>query len=1022
MNLTRFALDNARLVGLTVVLIAVAGMVLALNFPSREDPEITIREAVVTAYYPGMAPDRVENLITRQLEEAIRQVPEVETLRSSSKTGLSIIHVEVYDRFFELEPIWQNLRNKMTDVQPKLPEGTIGPIVNDDFGDVFVATIMLTSRGFSLAEMRDVARDIRDELYAVPGVERVELHGIQGERIFLETSNARLAQYGLTPTQLVQTLQTQNIILPGGYVDVGGPRIIVEPSGDFERVQDIEQVVIRIPATQHVAYLTDILTVRRAYVDPPEQLVYFNGQPAIGIAVSMMSGENILAFSPRLSAKMDELQRRLPIGYILEFGHYQADHVERSVSQVQRNVYETLTIVLVVSMLALGLRAGVVVGLHVPLTMVLAVGGMYMLDIPFHRVSLSTLIISLGMLVDSGIVIAEDFGRRLGEGIERRQAAIDTGRELALPLLTSALTTILAFLPLGLAAHVAGEYLFSMVLVMILTLLGSWGLAMGVTPLLSYQFIKSPSLSPEAAAQRYERGFYRGYRNVLDRIIRLRVPFISVTILALIGAGWLMRQVPQQFFPNSDRNQMLVYVDLPAGYGAHAVDATVRRILDWFDDEAVNPEVTRHSAYIGYGGPRFALAFNPRDQEAHVALIIVDTKTGDQVAPLVDRTRAYLLQRHPEVFPRVKQFYFGPTEPGMVEVRLSGYDGETLFSLAGRVAATMRAIPGTLELRQDWENRITKVAVRIDQTRARRAGVTSAEIASSLQSFFSGNAVTDYREGDKVIPIILRGDKAERDNLDRLRTIHVYSASQNVNVPLLQIADFEPLNQFSRVERRNLKRTITVSAKHQWLTASDLQNAILPTLRGLEAELPPGYDWEFGGESEDSTEAEAALYAYIPHCLGLIMLLLVWQFNSYLKTVIILLTIPFSFIGGVVGLYLTGSFFGFMSLLGFLSLAGIVINIAIVLLDRVQLEIDRGATPYEAVLNASVRRLRPILLSTMTTVFGLIPMMLPPDPLFFDMAIVISSGLALGTVITLGVVPVLYTLLFRVAIPRRAAT
>ncbi len=1017
MNLTAFALNNARLTILATVLLALAGVAAFLTFPSKEDPEVTVREALVVAAFPGMSANRVEDLITRKLEKEIRRIPEVKKIKASSKSGLSIIHVVVYDRFFDLDPIWQDLRNKMRDVGGQLPVGTIGPDVNTDFGDVFIATVAITADGFDMAEMHDVAKQLRDEFYTVQGVERVELHGVQEQRIFLETSNARLAEFGLTPDSLIETLNRQNIILPGGKVDVGGPEIIIEPSGNLESIRDIEELIIGIPNTDDVAYLRDVLTVKRGFVDPPERLAYFDGKPAIVMAISMQDGQNILALGPRLQEQAADMEVRLPYGYELNFATYQADYVRASVNGVSNNVYQTLAIVLGMVMLFLGWRTGLIVGAIVPLTMLVTLVAMRLLGIELERVSLATLIIALGLLVDNGVVIAEDIQRRLSEGESRRDAALACGKQLAAPLLASSLTTVLAFMPLMLASNSAGEYLRSMSLVILITLLTSWVLAMMVTPLLSMWFMPEPKRTPEEAEAVFDKPLFRAYTALLGFVLRLRYAYVAVMAALLVGGFTVLGTVPEQFFPESSRNQFMVYVDMPAGYGTKSTDQTTRALLGWLNDAETNPEVISHVSYVGYGGPRFFVPLSPRDDDTNVSFTLVTVEDADQVDAVLARTNRYLAETQPAAKARLKKFFLGNSETGLMEVRISGPDKEVLARLGEQVEAGLRAIPGTINIHNNWENRIAKVVVKVDQARARRAGITSADVAASLNTFFSGGQVSSYRERDTVIPLVLRAEDSERTNLDRVRDINIYSTGRQTNVPLSQIANFDVVNEFSRIERRNLQRTIAIEAKHSWLTAEELQSALMPAMQQIEAELPLGYSWVFGGETEDAAEANAALVEFLPHAIMAMVLLLVWQFNSFLKPAIIFITIPLAFIGAAIGLKLGGGFLGFMAILGFLSLGGIIINNAIVLLDQIKVELDAGADGYQALINASVARFQPVMLTTLTTILGLLPLMLPPDPLFFDMAMAIAAGLSLGTLLTLLTVPVLYAILFRVQVP-----
>ena len=1018
-SITEFSLKTERVTILFMVFVVLSGIYVFLDYPKQEDPSIVIREAVVTAMFPGMATTRVEDLITRKLEEKIREIGEVDDIKSDSKTGVSIIHVVARDEVKDLDTVWQDLRNKMDDVKAELPEGTFGPLVNDEFGLTAVATIALWSDGFTLAEMRDVARNLRDQLYAVEGVMKVELFGVQDEQVYLELSNTKLAQYGVSPDVVVQTLKAQNIILPGGAINVDGTNVIVEPSGNFNQIAEIESVLIPIPGTEKVAPLRDLVIVVRDYVDPPDKPVFFNGRPAIVLSVSTLKGVNSVEFGKRLTWRIKELEQTLPIGYVLDYATYQPTLVEKAVSGAVNNLYQTLAIVLTVVMVFLGIRTGLIVGSFVPLAMLLGVVVMSLFDIEFQRMSIASMIISLGMLVDNGIVVAEDIRVRLERGEERRQAAIESGKVLAIPLLTSSLTTILAFMPLMLAVGGTGEYTLSLGQVVIILLLGSWFLAMYVTPVMCVRFMKVKPVTGTGATDPYDTAVYRTYRRFLETVLHNRLVVLGTLVAFLVGAGYAFNFVEKSFFPPGDRNQFLVYLDLPAGSHINKTASAVGQLTDWLQDKKANPEVTGTIAYVGSGGPRFFLSLAPIDPDPHVAFMIVNTETEDQVPEMVERARDYALDNLPDVDARPKAMWLGATETGLIEIRVSGSDADVLVEKAEKLKAALRAVPGTIDIRHDWENRVVTVEVLVDQVRARRAKVTSQEVANSLNAYIDGAKVTEYREGDKIIPIVIRGLEEERDNLANLRAISVYSSQTKKNVPLVQIADLRPRWDYSRIKRRNQERTITVSAKHRYLKAGQLFEAVQPTIDALE--LPPGYWWEHVGELEGSAKAQGYLFASMPLAGGLIVFLLVWQFNSFRRPLIILLTIPMAFVGAVLGLLVMKAEFGFMSILGLLSLAGIIINNGIVLIDRIDSERAAGTNPYDAVITAAITRFRPILMTTITTVLGLLPLIVSKDPLFYSMAIVIAFGLLIGTVLTLGIVPVLYSLLFRAKIPGRPA-
>lgn len=1010
-GITRFALTNSRVTIVFTLLVAIMGVLIYLDYPRREDPSITIREAIVTARFAGMAPTRVEDLITRPIEEAVREIPEVDEIRSDSRTGVSIIHVGVRDEVTDLEAVWRALRDAMSDVAAELPDGVDGPYVNDDVGLTAVASIALWADGFSLSELNNVAEDLRADLYTLEGVRSVELFGVQDERIFIEMSNARLAEYGVSPGVIVDALRTQNIILPGGVVDASGVNVVIEPSGDFESVDDIADVMFTIPTTGDVARVSDIADVRRTFVDPPERPVFFNGEPAIVLAVSILDGVNSVEFGRRLTRQVEIAENALPIGYVLEFATFQPELVEAAVAGAVNNLYQTLAIVLVVVMVFLGVRTGLIVGAIVPLSMLLAIIVMRLLDIELQRVSIAAMIIALGLLVDNGIVVAEDIRTRLSSGQSRKDAASAAGATLALPLLTSSLTTMLAFLPMLLSVGSAGEYTRSLSQVIIIVLFASWLLAMTATPSMCAWFLPASGSARAPDRQRETHGIaVRVYAGLLRGLLHIRLPFLALMMAGLVGAGILFQGVPKAFFPESDRNQFLVYLDMPAGSSVHETQRVVEGVSRWLDREEDNPEVTSNIAYVGDGGPRFYLSLSPMDPEPHHGFIVVNTASARDVPALVERTREHILETYPEARGRVKPMWMGPSEAGLVEVRISGPDAEHIYERAQAVEAAMRGVPGAINVENDWENPILKLRVEVDQARARRAQVTSEEIAMSLSAFLSGSQVTDYREGDAIIPVVIRGDEDDRAGLSALQSIEVFSVARGVNVPLLQIADIVPEFQFGRIRRLDQVRTVTVRGVHRRMSANDFAAVLQPALDGLDLER--GHEWVWGGEIENSAEAIGRLFSTMPYCLAAIVALLIWQFNSFRRPLIILLTIPLSFIGAAAGLVIMQATFGFMAILGLFSLAGIIINNGIVLIDRIDQERAEGASVRDAIVNAAAARLRPIVMTTVTTVLGLLPLILFGGALWYGMANVIAFGLAVGTLLTLGVVPVLYSLFF----------
>jgi multidrug efflux pump subunit AcrB len=1026
--ITNFSLGTQRLTMVIIFTIIVGGLSQFLTFPRQEDPAIVIREIVVTAFFPGMKPTDIEELVTRKLEAQMRTLPEIDDMWSDSKHGRVTLHAETRDEVEDLDFVWQRVRNKMSDIKPQLPEGTIGPFVNDEFGLVSVADIALVSDGFSMAEMRIVARDIRDRLYEIRGVRKIDLYGVHQEQVFLDFSTTRLAQFGISGEEVIDTLVRQNVVLPGGSFDAAQQDVIVEPTGNFRNIEDIEAVEITIPGTQQTIQLKDIVSVYRGYEDPPRDMVYFNGKRTIVISVSITPGVNAVDFGQRLTRKVDNLESRLPIGYALEYATFQPDLVETAVAGGLNNVYQTLVIVLVVVMLFLGVRTGLIVGSFVPMTMLLGLISMRFFAIELERVSIASSIIALGMLVDNGIVIAEDIRSRLERGEEREAACRATGKTLAIPLLTSSLTTIFAFLPMLLINGQTGEYAFSLPMVVILLLLSSWFLSMYMTPTMCFWFmkVKAPKNSPAASESAevpeeenemaaYSGRLYQIYLGILKKMLRLRFIVILGAAGVIVFGGFLASLLVREFFGPSVRNQFLVYVDLPAGYRIESTNEVVQQLTTWLADKEQNPEVTSTIAYVGIGGPRFFLVLSPLDPDPHVAFVIVNTESPDPVPELVQRARQYFVDHIPEANGRVKQMWLGSQEPGFLEIRLYGQDPAYIFEKGNQLATQLKEIPGSLDVRNTWENKVLKAHVIVDQARARRAGVTSKETALSLQSHMDGVRVTDYRELDVAIPVIARSEASERKVLSDLWNVMVRSPRDGTSVPLTQIADIRGQWDFSRISRRNQERCVTIEAKHEYLKAPELLEATKPFIEELD--LNDDSWWEVGGEIEQQQETMEKLTRFLPHCIFGIVVLLVWQFNSIRRPLIIFITIPLAFVGGFIGLHVMRAPFDFFGMLGLLSLAGVIINNGIVLIDKIDAEKAAGRKPYDAVIMAAVSRFRPIVMTTITTILGVMPLIISHDALFYSLAIILAFGLAAGTVLTLAVAPVIYSVLFRVKAP-----
>jgi multidrug efflux pump subunit AcrB len=1019
-GITAFALNNSRTVIMSILLIIVGGLYAFKALPKLEDPFITIREAVVAAKYPGMPVEQVERLIARPIEEKIRSMGEIDKIKdSTSKVGECLIHVTIKDEVpsEQLPATWKLLRNRMDDVKPDLPQGTIGPMVDDTFGDTSVATIALWADGFSMAEMHETAREIRERLNMLKGIMKVDLTGVQDERIYLEVSNAKIAQLGIDTADIGKSLRDQNILLPGGRINLNDVDIIVEVQGRFKSIEEIEEVLIPISGTQGTIPLRDIATIRKAYVEPINNPAYYNGHQAIVLSVFILRGVDAVEFGRRLQQAVQEIENSLPWGYVLEFATYQPELIIKAVSGMVVNVVESVAIVLVVVMLLLGLRTGLIVGSFIPLVMLFGVLTMYALGIDMERMSLATMIIALGMFVDNAIVVSDDIKVNMETGMDRKEAVLKTGNALAVPLLTSTLTTVFAFGPILMQIGSTGDYTSSLGSVVIILLLGSWFFSMFSSTSMCYWFLKpKPAVDGDKQQQSdpYQGKFYQIYRRILKFSLRFRFLVLALAGGAFAVAIYAATFIPQAFFPSGDRNQYLIYLDLPAGTRIEETDRTVRKLSAWLQDKQKNPELTGTIAYVGNGGPRFFLSLSPMDPDPFLAFLIVNTETNQQVAEMVARTSQYILDNFPNARGRVKSMWLGATETGLMQVRLSGPDTVVLKQQAEELMAALRKIPGTVDIKQDWNNRVFTAIAAVDQSRARRAGVTSKDVADTLDFFIDGATTTDYHQGNVQIPIVGRGVLAERDSAESLATLGIQSASSG-SVPLNQVADVYTVGELNRIMRYNQERTITVSAKNQVLKASEIFAGIKPTLDGMT--FPKNHYWEVGGELEDAARAMKNLVKWMLPCFGGIIFLLVWQFNSIRRAAIIILTMPLVIVGSVVGLLVMQADFGFMVILGLLALAGSIVNNGIVMIDKIEENRRAGQTPYDAVVNSAVSRFRPILLSVSTTMLGFSPLIINHDPLFYGMACIMFFGLGIGSLFTLNYVPALYSIFFRVKIP-----
>jgi len=1018
-DLTRWAIKNNRVTSVALVVVLLAGIAAYGRLPRSEDPGFTIRIAMIMTIFPGASPERVEQLITDKIEKAVLEMPEVDFVRSQSKTGASIIFVHVQARYDEMRPIWDRLRRKVERASRDLPQDAFPPVLNDEFGDVFGTIATVTGEGYSYRELKQIADEVKNELLLIDEVAKVEIHGDQAEQIFVEFNNARLAELGISPHQLKQVLESRNIIIPGGHVSTDRERMSLEPTGNFDSIDELEHTVIAHPNMRGVLELGDIADVRRAYVDPAKSMVRASGTAALALAINLREGGNITELGRKVRAKINRLQAQYPIGVDLEFAAFQADHVNRKVDDFTTNLLQAVGLVLLVMLVTLGLRTGLVVASLIPMTMVMSLLVMSLLEIGLDQMSLASLIIALGMLVDNAIVMSESIMVAIERGEDAIESAVRSAKELRVPLLTSSLTTSAAFLPIFLAESDVGEYTAPLFKVVTIALLSSWVLSLTMTPLLCVQFLRAKPGGVEE--ETFGGRFYRVYRGFVIMLLRHRVLTLLVTlgIFALTLSGF--RYIPNIFFPPNDKAILTAELRLPIGTPIERTDLVVAAVEAHMASELQVGSSREHgvvdwASFIGRGAPRFVLNYTPPMSSPEYAMLLINA-TDRGVLPEIKRSlEGFVFERFPDLRVNVSKLPIGPPASAPVEVRVSGQQLDRVFDIATEVQSKLETMSGVENVRNDWGPRTKKILVQIDQDRARRAGLSNLDIAVSLQTVLSGYDTTQFREGDNVIPITLRTVAADREDIGKLESHNVYSLVTGRSVPLKQVADIEVAWQPAKILRRGRLKTVTVSGHvADGVSPLAVSGAMGEWLGEVSDSWGVGYKWALGGEEEKSGAANASIAAKLPIAAFIILMLLVGQFNSIRRPAIILTTIPLGLIGVVAGLLVARSYFGFMTLLGVISLAGIVINNAIVLLDRIRIEIEEnGLDPTDALVEAAQRRLRPILLTTTTTIGGLVPLWLGGGPMWEPMAISIIFGLAFSTLLTLGVVPVLYAVLFGV--------
>ncbi len=1008
MNIAEYAIEKKTITLVLTFILLVGGLLSYERLGRFEDPEFTIKESLILTYYPGALPTEVEEEVTDVIETAVQQMPQLKKVTSLSRAGQSIVIVKMRDKYDKhtLPQIWDELRRKVSDVQSSLPPGVQPSIVKDDFGDVYGIFFAVTGEGYSYREIKDYVDFLKRELLLVPGVAKIDIWGAQREAIFVEISRARLAQLGISLQAIYKTLEQQNLITSAGRVKVGSESILIHPTGEIDSVQEIGELLINEKDSDKLIYLKDVATINRDYVTPPRTLLRFNGTPGLAIGISSVSGGNVVTLGKAVKAKLKALEAQSPLGMTFGIISYQSDTVEKEVNGFVNSFLLALAIVIVILLIFMGLRSGLLIGGILVLTVCGTVIVMDIYDIDLHRISLGALIIALGMLVDNAIVVTDGILVRIQSGMNRLKAAMEVVEQTMWPLLGATVVAILAFAAIGLSQNAAGEFTRALFQVILISLLMSWVLAITVTPLFCVYFLKAGT--QQVGQDPYRGILYQGYKAFLRISIRLRWLTISLMLgllfLAIYGFGLL----EDSFFPGSSRPQFMINYWRTEGTDIRATSSDLKQIEAYL---MKLEGVESISTFVGAGALRFILVYQPEKDYSSYGQILVTVDDYRRIDNLIPEVRQYLDSHFPDAEPKIKKFRLGPGGGAMIKARFSGPDPVVLRQLSNQAQAIMREDGGAIDIRDDWRQRVKVLRPQFAEAQARLVGISRYDVSRTLEATFSGTQVGIYRENNKLLPIISRPPEAERLDVGNIEDIHIWSPAAKKSIPLRQVVSgFTTEWQDAIIHRYNRKRTITPQCDPKVGNASVVFQRIRPKIEAIE--LPLGYELEWGGEYEDSTEAQTALAAGLPISFLIMVLVVIFLFNALRQPLIIWLCVPLAIIGVAPGLLLTGESFGFMALLGFLSLSGMLIKNAVVLIDQIDLEIREGKEAFQAILDSSVSRLRPVTMAAITTVLGMVPLFF--DAFFKGMAVTIMFGLTFATVLTLIVVPVLYAVFFRV--------
>ncbi len=1004
--MTNYSLTNRGVVLFFYFLIVLLGMQSVIKIPKQESPDFPSWNAVIVTNFPGASPLKMEELITEKIEEKMKEVGELKEINSTSIVGVSYVFLVVKESIEDVKPVWDKVREKLGDLQGQLPNGASNPWLNNDFGKSKSIVIAVTGDGFSNHELVETAKDLKKELGRLQYVSRVDIEGELAERIYLESSNVKLAELGMGVQQIANILEEQNVLSPGGNIKVGPQTIRIQPTGEFESVEEIRKTVIAIPGSNNLFFLEDLFSIKREYIDPPTYQIRYMGKDAIMVVVEMQDGGQILELGKNVKQLLEEQLQQTYLGINFDILNYQPFWVARKINDFVNNLWQAVAVVAVVMILLLGWREGIIISMLIPFTFLITLNVMVFVGIPLHQISIAALIIALGMLVDNGIVMTESISNYAKSGLTIRQAAVKASKELTIPLLTATATTIAAFLPVALAKSAVGIFCRSITFVVGIVLLSSFFVAMTLIPVLCAYLLKSKKKKESQSSR-----IVSFYPKLMRWCLQYRYLTLLGVVLVFMAGMQLSGHIRNVFFPPSDRFQFIIDFYLPEGTDYRETRQQVLQVeADLLEKYA--DQISNMALYIGKGGPRFHMSASGEQQTSNYAQFVINNHTIEETEQMMAELGSYFKQHYPSAGAIVKSLDSGPPVGAPIQLKVYGKDLPKLYAYTQQVQELLETEAGVRDIRDDWGALVPKLSIDINQDQARRIGVSTQSIAQVLAGSFVGGTLTEFREGDKSIPIIIRSPEEERTSLQYLQNLNV-PTSQGTSVPLLQVANIQLKWEAGKIRHLNRRRTITIQAYlSSDRSAIEILNAV--EAKAAAMKFDPGYGVIFSGEAEKSQEANQSIMDQLPIALALLVMILVMQFGNVRKMIIILVTIPLSFLGIILGLFLVDYPFGFLAFLGVISLAGIVVNNAILLLEQIDVDLKAGKPPIEAIISAGQRRAFPILLTTITTVSGLFPLAISGE-FWGPMAVTIMGGLIISTLLTLVVIPLIYSIFFRVA-------